>query len=164
MDTKTNNIYAFDFDGTLVRKTTYSEYQKYGKCVNPDINVLYDFLSFKPFIDPGVFGVPWFILTSRPLMDKRLIHFVIDRYNMKPMKVITQNSLDTLRSGDEEIEWKKDILGVLYTKESMKEHRNLIYVDNDLDRWKKPMQDIGIECINVIEFMQRVATPEIGFC
>lgn len=53
-------IFAFDFDGTLVKTT---------KFINPETNDR-NWKQFKLFINPDAFEINWCIVTSRPKCDK----------------------------------------------------------------------------------------------
>ena len=116
-----NAIWAFDFDGTLVKNTKFVDVPTNDKHFN----------EFKLFINPSAFDLNWTIVTSRPIVDRIKIEMVLDKCNAKPTFPIMTQIYDVPKvQCEEEYQIKIDHFKNLF---EAYHPQYLIYVDNS---WK----------------------------
>lgn len=110
-------IFAFDFDGTLVKST---------KFINQETNDQ-NFKEFKLFINPDAFEINWCIVTSRPKSDKQKLIECLRRNQASSYRDIFCQPYDIpVVHCPEEYEIKARHLADLATCEK----RRIVYVDN----------------------------------
>lgn len=128
-----STIWAFDFDGTLVKST------KFVDAVTNDKH----FNEFKLFVNPSAFDVKWTIVTSRPIVDRIKIEMVLDKCNAKPTYPIMTQIYDVPKvKCEEEYQIKLDHIISLVDAYNPK---SIIYIDNSVyvcakifEQYKKP--------------------------
>lgn len=133
-----STIFAFDFDGTLVKNT---------KFIDPQTNDKH-FNEFKLFVNPSAFDVNWTIVTSRPIVDRIKIEMVLDKCNAKPTYPIMTQIYDIPKvKCDEEYQIKVDHFISLV---DMYHPSAVVYIDNS----QKVLSKIT-ECYNKPENKKR---------
>lgn len=111
-------LFAFDFDGTLVKST---------KFINQERNDQ-DFKEFKLFINPDAFEINWCIITSRPEPDVRKLKECLSRNQaFNYIDVLYQPYDIPVVKCDKEYEIKAIHLQSLINKYPDK---RIVYVDN----------------------------------
>ena len=116
-----NTIWAFDFDGTLVKSTKFVDVPTNDRHFN----------EFKLFINPSAFDVKWTIVTSRPIVDRIKIEMVLDKCNAKPTYPIMTQIYDVPKVHcEEEYQIKIDHF---ITLADMYHPKQIIYIDNSED-------------------------------
>jgi len=119
-------MYLFDFDGTVAGSDDWGGYIK--NCL----------LSFRQLhINPGVLDIRWCILTSRPKIDKLLVHSICKFHNIHPEIIFTSPTLLwKFKNVQQEVDFKekiiKDILDnnieIGYTPSKI---TKICYIDNN---------------------------------
>jgi len=110
-------LFAFDFDGTLVKST---------KFISPEFNDK-NFKEFKLFINPDAFEINWCIVTSRPRTDKEKLVECLRRNKAENYLTICHQDYDIpVVKCDEEYRIKADHL--LNLENTFK--KRVVYVDN----------------------------------
>jgi hypothetical protein len=134
-------LFVFDFDGTLVPQTKYSN----------DINNILQFTGFKLAINPSAFGIRWTIATSRPIQDSVLIEDCLRRNNAVPTYPVMAQHCKVPQVGNEaELSFKKRCID--YCKDNY--HRDVMYIDNNVELTTKLVEkDPSIMCANIIDFL-----------
>lgn len=134
-------LFIFDFDGTLVPQTKYSN----------DINNILQFTGFKLAINPSAFNIRWTIATSRPIQDAVLIEECLRRNNATPtFPVMTQNCKVPQVGNDSELIFKKQCID--YCKDNY--CKNVMYIDNNEELNSRLVaKDFSIICANMIDFL-----------
>lgn len=113
-------IFAFDFDGTLVKLTHFENHEKN----------IQNFKEFKLFINPDAFELNWCIVTSRPKSDLGLLQECLHR-NLATNYVglYTQPYDVPVTRCDEEYRIKAHHLKNLNNNSRCRDKR-VVYVDN----------------------------------
>lgn len=156
-----NVIWAFDFDGTLVKNTKFVDTATNDKHFN----------EFKLFVNPSAFQVRWTIVTSRPIVDRIKIEMVLDKCNAKPSYPIMTQIYDVPKVHcDEEFQIKIDHFISLIDAYNPKQ---LFYIDNSMlvrskiiefykkDENFKKFKGVTFNAITLSGFMTTVF-PRIG--
>ena len=110
-------IFAFDFDGTLVKSTHFENIEKNRQ----------NFKEFKMFLNPDAFELNWAIVTSRPKTDIKLLKECLERNQAVNFKALLTQPYDIpVTKCDEEYTIKARNLFKLH-KDTQK---RVVYVDN----------------------------------
>ncbi len=112
-------IFAFDFDGTLVRKTKFISIEENDK----------NFETFKFFINPNAFSLNWTIVTSRPEVDLEKLKDCCIRNQALPTYDIRCQFGKSIPEVKNHLEYEIKAnhlieLGNIYNK-------RMVYIDND---------------------------------
>lgn len=113
-------IFAFDFDGTLVKSTHFENTEKNRQ----------NFKEFKMFINPDAFELNWCIITSRPKADIPLLKECLDRNQASNYIGLFTQPYDVPHTKCEEEYLIKARHILSFKKNPMFRVKRVVYVDN----------------------------------